>query len=174
VSVWTDANRTLFVNLNSTTGAPVKSPASVATSTLDFSRNANVAANSTGQALVVWEDSNAEPGATGSAKFKIRAALLRPGGGGGGGTAGVSIGDNFYNPSSITVSVGTEITWTNNGTHDHTVTEGLPGEPEGSGLFDSEGLSPGQKFKFNFTQKGTFTYWCEIHGSSMTGTVIVQ
>lgn len=40
---------------------------------------------------------------------------------GGAANAAVAIGDNFYNPSSVTVAPGATVTWTNNGTT-HTVT----------------------------------------------------
>jgi plastocyanin len=174
VGVWTNEDQIFLVNLNGTTGTPVKSPASIATSTLGFSRNANVASDTEGKSLVVWEDSSFDANTTGMAKFKIRGGLITSGGGGDGGSANVSIGDNFFQPKSITIKLGTEITWTNQGHNVHTVTEGAPGDPEGSMIFDGHNIGPGQTFKFKFTEKGTFNYFCEIHGSSMSGTVIVS
>jgi plastocyanin len=41
---------------------------------------------------------------------------------GGAAGAAISIGDNFYNPSSVTIAPGTTVTWTNNGAITHTVT----------------------------------------------------
>jgi LysM repeat protein len=51
-------------------------------------------------------------------------------------TAAVSLMNIAYNPKSITVHVGTKVTWTNNDSGiPHTVTSGVPGAP--SGAFDS-------------------------------------
>ena len=88
-------------------------------------------------------------------------------------TSMVSIHDLAFNPSSITVPVGTTVLWTNNenGSIQHIVASGTPGSP--SGMFDSGALNPGQSFQFTFTQPGTFTYYCRIHGAAMTGTVVV-
>jgi plastocyanin len=78
----------------------------------------------------------------------------------------VSIVDFNFQPSSITVSVGTTVTWHNMGSVTHTVTST-------SGLFNSGNISPGGTFPFTFENAGTYTYHCSIH-TSMTGTVIVQ
>lgn len=87
-------------------------------------------------------------------------------------TAAVSLMNITYNPKSITVHVGTQVTWTNNdGGIAHTVTSGTPGAP--SGTFDSGNLNSGQTFQFTFSSAGTFSYYCRIHGAAMTGTVNV-
>lgn len=78
----------------------------------------------------------------------------------------VNIVDFEFQPSSITVSVGTTVTWHNMGSVTHTVTST-------SGLFNSGNISPGGTFPFTFENAGTYTYHCSIH-TSMTGTVIVQ
>jgi len=41
---------------------------------------------------------------------------------GGSSGASVSIGDNFYNPNSVTIAPGTTVTWTRNGSNQHSVT----------------------------------------------------
>jgi len=78
----------------------------------------------------------------------------------------VSIQGFAFNPSSITVSVGTTVTWTNNDSVTHTVTSD-------TGAFSSGNLNPGQTFSHTFNQAGTFAYHCSIH-TSMHGTVVVQ
>lgn len=86
----------------------------------------------------------------------------------------VSLQNIAYHPGSITVQVGTQISWTNNEPDSfiqHTVTSGTPGAP--NGVFGSPILSPGQSFQFTFATAGTFSYFCQIHGAAMTGTVIV-
>jgi hypothetical protein len=77
----------------------------------------------------------------------------------------VAIGDNFFSPQTITVTVGTTVHWTNSGSHVHTTTSS-------TGLWDSGNLSSGQTFDYTFNSTGTFPYFCQIHGN-MTATVIV-
>lgn len=88
-------------------------------------------------------------------------------------TASVSLRNTSYNPKTITVRVGTQITWTNSESAGipHTVTSGAPNAPNGT--FDSGTLNPGQTFQFTFNTPGTFAYYCRIHGAAMTGTVTV-
>lgn len=71
-----------------------------------------------------------------------------------------------FKPGTITVSVGTTVTWTNKEAAAHTVTSN-------DNLFASGNLSRDDTFQFTFTQSGTFQYHCAIH-PSMTGTVIVK
>ncbi len=80
----------------------------------------------------------------------------------------VTVGDNFYNPSSLAVSSGTTITWNWSGRNDHTVTFndgiGSSGSPQSSGIHTRQ-----------FTQTGTFSYFCTVHGAAvMSGQVVVQ
>ena len=75
-------------------------------------------------------------------------------------------------PESITVSVGTTITWTNKDNVAHTVTSGTPDNP--TGTFDSGNMTAGETFSFTFDTAGTFVYFCQLHPTQMTGTVIVQ
>lgn len=79
----------------------------------------------------------------------------------------VNIQGFAFNPSSIIVSVGTTVTWTNLDSAVHTVTS------TGPVSFDSGNLSQGQTWQFTFENAGTYPYHCSIH-SYMTGTVIVQ
>lgn len=80
----------------------------------------------------------------------------------------VSVGDNFYDPSGITVQTGSTITWTNVGQTAHTITSD-------DGSFDS-GLSfePGRGYSVFFEFPGVYGYHCQIHGTSMSGAVNVQ
>jgi plastocyanin len=78
-----------------------------------------------------------------------------------------------FNPNTLTIRVGTTVTWSNDETSPipHTVTSGSPNAL--SGMFDSGDLNPGQTFQFTFNAPGTFQYFCRIHGAAMTGTVTV-
>ena len=84
----------------------------------------------------------------------------------GGGGNSVSVQDFSFAPASLTVSVGTTVTFTNNGAVTHTVTADAGG-------FDSGNLAAGSAFQFTFNSPGTFAYHCAIH-PSMTATIKVQ
>jgi plastocyanin len=83
----------------------------------------------------------------------------------------VNIQNYAFNPQSITVNVGTTITWKNLDSVDHTVTT-LALDPIGQDSFDSGYILPGDNFQHTFENAGTYNYRCTIHG--FTGTVIVQ
>lgn len=101
------------------------------------------------------------------------------GGGGGGGMHDVSIIDDQFVPSSITIPVGDTVRWTNNGASSHTVTSDPgpsncnPGSPS-TELFNSGVVQPsGGTFSHTFQQAGDNGYHCEIHGCAMAGMVHV-
>jgi len=79
--------------------------------------------------------------------------------------AAVTIADFAYSPSSLTIPVGTAVTWKNNDTASHTVTDS-------NGAFDSGNLDQGKTFTFTFTKAGTYNYGCSYH-PSMHGTIVV-
>ena len=70
----------------------------------------------------------------------------------------------------VTVSVGDSVEWTNIDSAPHTVTSGE--SPDPSGVWDRGNLNKDSKFKFTFTEAGTFDYFCKIH-PSMQATVTV-
>jgi plastocyanin len=84
----------------------------------------------------------------------------------------VSISGMAFSPASLTVAVGTTVTWTNNDAIAHTVTSD-------SSLFDSGaitasgGYGGGGTYNYTFTTAGTYNYHCTIH-TMMTGKIIVQ
>ncbi|MCL5018446.1 MAG: cupredoxin family copper-binding protein [Candidatus Pacearchaeota archaeon] len=76
--------------------------------------------------------------------------------------------DNFaFSPSSLTISVGDTVIWTNLQGVSHTVTSDSGNE------LDSEFLSNGETYSHTFSTAGTFNYHCSPH-SSMKGTIIVS
>jgi plastocyanin len=80
----------------------------------------------------------------------------------------------FYNPSIITVSAGTVVTWTNGDIETHTVTSGnLETGISNGKLFDSGFLAPGKTYEHIFRDKGIFDYFCTIH-PFMKAKVIVK
>jgi len=75
--------------------------------------------------------------------------------------------DNFsFGPGTLTVPVGTTVTWTNRDDIPHTVVST-------EGAFKSKVLDTDEKFSYTFSKAGTFPYFCSIH-PKMTGKVIVQ
>ena len=75
--------------------------------------------------------------------------------------------DNFsFGPGTLTVPVGTTVTWTNRDDIPHTVvgTEGV---------FKSKVLDTDESFSFTFGKAGSYEYFCSIH-QKMTGKIVVQ
>ena len=79
----------------------------------------------------------------------------------------VAISGMQYQPATIRVKAGEQITWTNNASMPHTVTS------TSDGSLASKRLNRGSVFSHTFEQPGTYTYYCALH-PSMTGTVIVE
>jgi plastocyanin len=75
--------------------------------------------------------------------------------------------DNFsFAPTSLTVRVGTQITWTNRDDIPHTVVED-------DKIFRSKVLDTDEKFTFTPRKPGTYKYYCSIH-PKMTAEVVVE
>ena len=75
--------------------------------------------------------------------------------------------DNFsFGPATLTVAVGTTVTWTNRDDIPHTVVSD-------DKIFKSKVLDTDEKFSFTFTKPGTYPYFCSVH-PKMTGKVVVQ
>ena len=76
----------------------------------------------------------------------------------------VTIANNLFSPSPVTLTAGGTVTWVNNDTVTHTAT--ADDQSFASGL-----LKRTTSWSHTFATPGTFTYFCEIH-PEMTGTVI--
>ena len=75
--------------------------------------------------------------------------------------------DNFnFTPASMSVPVGSSITWTNHDDAPHSVVST-------DRRFKSPVLDTGERFSFRFDAPGTFTYFCSLH-PMMTGRVAVS
>jgi plastocyanin len=75
--------------------------------------------------------------------------------------------DNFtFGPQTITVPVGTTVTWTNKDDIPHT-------SVSTEGVFKSKVLDTDEKFSYTFTKAGTYPYYCTIH-PKMTGQIVVK
>ena len=81
-------------------------------------------------------------------------------------TAEVKI-DNFsFAPETLTVPVGTTVTWINRDDIPHTVVST-------EGVFKSKVRDTDEKFSYTFAKAGTYRYYCSMH-PKMTGKVLVQ
>jgi len=78
----------------------------------------------------------------------------------------ITISNFAFSPASLTVPVGTAVTWTNKDSPTHTISAK-------DSSFDSGSLATGATFSYTFSQKGTFEYSCKIH-PSMNGKVVVE
>jgi plastocyanin len=70
-----------------------------------------------------------------------------------------------FNPTTLTIHVGNNVTWTNTGQANHTVTAN-------DASFDSGNVAAGATFSFVFSKAGTFDYKCTYH-PWMKGTIDV-
>jgi plastocyanin len=78
----------------------------------------------------------------------------------------VSIDSSNFSIKELRVKIGTKVTWVNNDTQTHTVTE-LQDQ------FDSRNMYGGDQWSYTFTKAGTYTYYCSTH-PSMEAKVIVE
>lgn len=82
------------------------------------------------------------------------------------GAADVKV-DNFtFGPGTLTVPVGTKVTWTNRDDIPHTVVST-------NHVFKSKVLDTDETFSFTFSKPGRYDYFCSVH-PRMTGKVVVQ
>jgi plastocyanin len=75
--------------------------------------------------------------------------------------------DNFsFVPPTVTIAAGTQVRWVNHDDIPHTVVS----EDK---RFKSKVMDTDEEFTYNFSQPGTYSYFCSIH-PKMTGKVIVE
>ena len=80
----------------------------------------------------------------------------------------VTIDNYTFSPATLTVPVGTTVTWTNRDFEVHTVTA-----DDTPPTFKSAGLDTDDSFSFTFNKAGTYSYHCSLH-TRMTGKIVVQ
>jgi plastocyanin len=85
----------------------------------------------------------------------------------------ITVANDRFEPASLTVSAGTTVVWTwAAGAFQHNVSP-VATEPARSGNLVNAPAS----YEFTFNTPGTYSYYCELHGSptfGMRGTIIVQ
>ena len=82
------------------------------------------------------------------------------------GRAAVKIDNFVFGPQTMTVPVGTTVTWTNSDDIPHTAVST-------DGVFKSKVMDTDEKFSYTFTKAGTYPYYCTIH-PKMTGQIVVK
>jgi plastocyanin len=78
----------------------------------------------------------------------------------------VQIKNDAFAPSTLTVTAGETVTFTNDDDDAHTVTAT-------DGSFDSKGLDSSARWRHTFLKPGTYTYYCQLH-PFMKGTIVVK
>lgn len=80
----------------------------------------------------------------------------------------VDVANFAYNPSTVTVKQGSEITFTNNDSVTHTVTAN-------DGAFDSGNIAAGDMYTLDTSdmEPGEYAYYCTLH-PNMTGTIVIE
>lgn len=101
-------------------------------------------------------------------------------------TEAVTIPGNFFSPQNAKIYVGDTVRWINDTGRNHTVisssdsSESFRSSASCGLLAGSDCVRPGRSFSHTFDVRGTFTYYCRIHGSDaaypncgMCGRVVV-
>lgn len=83
-------------------------------------------------------------------------------------TREVKIDNYSFSPGTLTVPVGTTVSWTNRDETIHTVVAQDAGH-----TFKSGGLDTDDKFSYTFDKAGTYVYICTVH-PYMVGKIVVQ
>ncbi len=82
-------------------------------------------------------------------------------------TAEIELLASTFDPPTITVSRGTEVTWINTLAIEHTIT------PDNHTQWEKQDMTTnGQRFTVKLEVPGTWAYYCELH-AGMQGTIIV-
>lgn len=87
-----------------------------------------------------------------------------------GASGSVDIVDFNFAPKTLTITVGDEVQWTNQGSFDHTTTSN---STSAGTAWDSGHVAPGASFSHVFSREGSFRYHCDIH-PNMKGTIVVE
>lgn len=103
----------------------------------------------------------------------------------------VEIPGRFFQPSRLNVFVDDTVRWVNGDNQRHSVSANTSAQAQGEffdsssrcpgGLLGNNCMRPGESFSHTFTQPGTYTYRCKLHGSDtsfaacdMCGQIIVR
>lgn len=110
----------------------------------------------------------------GATAFAVAPAALAVGATSKGKTRKVTVNDNYYGPSKLTVHVGDSVdwVWADDITDVHDVK--LKTAPKGVKKFASDPLASGDDFKRKLTKAGTYKIICTFHEEEMKMTITVK
>ena len=80
--------------------------------------------------------------------------------------ARIEVKEFMFAPTTLTVSVGSQVTWVNKDDEPHTVVSD-------TGVFRSGAIDTDESFSFTFDKAGTYHFTCSIH-PRMVGTIVVK
>lgn len=81
----------------------------------------------------------------------------------------IEVGDYFFQPQVVTVTVGTLVTWRPVGDLQHTIVS-----KDASPVFKAETAGLGSKpFEFTFRKPGAYAYHCDYHPGAMDAWIVV-
>ncbi|RZS31260.1 amicyanin [Herbihabitans rhizosphaerae] len=83
-------------------------------------------------------------------------------------SAHVMIAQYAYGPSTVTVTAGDTVSWTNHDQAPHDVVT-----TSGPAQLRSPMMSNGQSWSFRFTQPGTYSYYCSVHPDMKAKVVVL-
>jgi plastocyanin len=78
----------------------------------------------------------------------------------------IEVKDFMFAPTTLTVGVGSQVTWVNKDDEPHTVVSD-------TGVFRSGAIDTDESFSFTFDKPGTYHFTCSIH-PRMVGTIVVK
>jgi plastocyanin len=84
-------------------------------------------------------------------------------------TSAVSVGDDFFSPSTVQIAPGDTVQWNWSGSNQHNVRA----DPNQTESFRSPFMTGSGSFSHTFPSRGRFTYFCEVHPTTMRGAVEV-
>jgi plastocyanin len=84
-------------------------------------------------------------------------------------TVTVAIGDNFFNPTSSTISVNDTVQWNWN-----SIDANLHSSTSDTSIWDSGTFGANHTFSRQFTSSGSFPYHCTVHSAVQKATITVQ
>ena len=78
---------------------------------------------------------------------------------------------NGFQPTTLTVSAGTTVSWINKDNVNHAVNSGLPNNPKNE-VPQSPTIRPNGTYSYKFSNAGSYNYYCPI--TSATGKIVVN
>lgn len=79
----------------------------------------------------------------------------------------IDIADYLYKPGTVSVPVGTKVTWINHDEVPHTIADR-------DKQFRSAALDTDESYAFTFTKEGTFQYFCTLHPTMVATITVTQ